>query len=91
MLCDYGNRFGFELSRMDAVTVENVRVSSTRIRELLLAGKLAQANRMLGSPYSVTGRVRLGDRLGTQLGYPTANLSFGEMPTAVARCFCGFG
>ena len=76
MLRDYGNRFGFELSRIDAVMVGNVRVSSTRIRELLLAGELAQANRMLGDPYSVTGRVRLGDRLGTQLGYPTANLSF---------------
>ncbi len=78
MLCDYRSRFGFELSRMNAVTVGNVRVSSTRIRELLLAGELAQANRMLGSLYSVTGRVRLGDRLGTQLGYPTANLSFGK-------------
>ena len=76
MLCDYGNRLGFELSRIDAVTVGNVRVSSTRIRELLLAGELIQANRMLGNPYSVTGRVRRGDRLGTQLGYPTANLSF---------------
>ncbi len=76
MLCDYGNHFGFEPSRINAVTVGNVRVSSTRIRELLLAGELAQANRMLGNPYSVTGRVRLGDRLGTQLGYPTANLSF---------------
>ena len=78
MLCDYGKRFGFELSRIDAVTVGNVRVSSTRIRELLLAGELAQANRMLGNPYSVTGRVSLGDRLGTQLGYPTANLGFGK-------------
>ena len=78
MLCDYGNRCGFELSRIDAVTVGDVRVSSTRIRELLLAGELAQANRMLGNPYSVTGRVRRGDRLGTQLGYPTANLSFGK-------------
>ena len=77
-LCDYGNRLGFELSRMEAVTIGNVRVSSTRIRKLLLDGKLAQANRMLGSPYSVTGRVRLGDRLGTQLGYPTANLGFGK-------------
>ena len=76
MLRDYGSRFGFELSRIDAVMVGNMRVSSTRIRELLLAGELAQANRMLGNPYSVTGRVRLGDRLGTQLGYPTANLSF---------------
>ena len=76
MLRSYGSRFGFELSRIDAVTVGNVRVSSTRIRKLLLAGELTQANRMLGNPYSVTGRVCLGDRLGARLGYPTANLSF---------------
>ena len=78
MLCDYGNRFGFGVDRIEAVTVGDVRVSSTRIRELLLAGELAQANRLLGNPYCVTGRVRQGDRLGSQLGCPTANLAFGR-------------
>ena len=78
MLFDYGSRFGFGVGRVDAVTVGGVRVSSTRIRELLLNGEFKQANRLLGNPYRITERVRQGDKLGSQLGYPTANLVFGK-------------
>jgi riboflavin kinase/FMN adenylyltransferase len=52
-------------------------VSSSRIRELLLAGELAKANRMLGRPYLITGRVIHGAHRGRLLGFPTANL---ELP-----------
>ncbi|MBC6413941.1 MAG: bifunctional riboflavin kinase/FAD synthetase [Chromatiales bacterium] len=77
-LCDYGNRYGFEVSCTPEVTVDDKRISSTRIRLLLLAGEIDKANRLLGRPYSVAGRVGQGDRLATQLGYPTANLTFGK-------------
>lgn len=52
-------------------------VSSSRIRELLLTGELAKANRMLGRPYMITGRVVHGAHRGRLLGFPTANL---ELP-----------
>ena len=78
MLYDYGGRYGFEVKRIAAVTIGGERVSSTRIRRLLLAGEVSQANRLLGNPYSITGRVGRGDSLGKQLGYPTANLTFGK-------------
>ena len=80
MLCDYGSRGGFGVSCIPEVTVADMRVSSTRIRQLLISGEIAKANRLLGHLYSVTGRVRQGDRLATKLGYPTANLTFGKRP-----------
>lgn len=61
-------------------------VSSSRIRQLLLAGELAKANRMLGRPYTVTGRVTHGAHRGRLLGFPTANL---ELPAN--RLLPGYG
>jgi riboflavin kinase/FMN adenylyltransferase len=52
------------------------RISSTRLRNLIAAGRLADARRMLGRSYAVVGRVVQGDRRGRELGYPTANLAF---------------
>jgi riboflavin kinase/FMN adenylyltransferase len=49
-------------------------VSSTAVRELLAVGDLDGAARLLGRPYSISGRVVRGRRLGSQLGFPTANL-----------------
>jgi riboflavin kinase/FMN adenylyltransferase len=59
---------------MDSVMVDGVRVSSTAVRELLAVGDLDGAARLLGRPYSISGRVVRGRRLGSQLGFPTANL-----------------
>ncbi len=60
------------------VTVGGETVSSTRIRALLLEGKLAEANRLLGHPHALTDTVRTGYRLGRKLGTPTVNMRFGE-------------
>ncbi len=60
------------------VTVDGETVSSTRIRALLLEGKLAEANRLLGHPHALTDTVRTGYRLGRKLGTPTVNMRFGE-------------
>lgn len=53
-----------------------VPISSTRIREALENGRMEEANRLLGEPYSVTGEVIHGRRLGTQMHYPTLNQRF---------------
>ena len=60
------------------VTLDGETVSSTRIRELLTAGKLEEANRLLGHPHVLTDTVRTGYRLGRKLGTPTINMRFGE-------------
>jgi len=72
---------GFRLEAVPRVLVDGVRVSSTRIREALRSGDLDTASRLLGRRYSIGGTVRRGDRLGHQLGFPTANLDVDGMQT----------
>jgi riboflavin kinase / FMN adenylyltransferase len=64
----------FEVHAMTSVTVEGVRVSSTAVRERLAAGDMDGAQRLLGRPYSISGRVVHGDGFGRTLGCPTANV-----------------
>jgi riboflavin kinase/FMN adenylyltransferase len=74
LLAQAGRMHGFDVARMETCAVDGVRVSSTAVRERLAAGNLAEAARLLGRPYSISGRVVRGDRLGVQLGFPTANV-----------------
>lgn len=74
LLCDAGSRLGFEVEAMHSVTVDELRVSSTAVREALAQGELALAARLLGRPYSISGRVEHGDSLGHKIGFPTANI-----------------
>ena len=67
-------RAGFQLVSLPDVTLHGKRVSSTAIREALAAGRLDEAAALLGRPYSISGKVVHGDKLGRQLGYPTANV-----------------
>jgi riboflavin kinase/FMN adenylyltransferase len=69
-----GNNHGFTVESFDSVTVDGRRVSSTAIRQALQAGDLEFARQLLGRPYSMSGRVVGGQRLGTKLGFPTANV-----------------
>ena len=73
-----GQKLGFEVHAMPTVKFgvgENAaRVSSSEVRELLSAGDVARAARLLGRPYSISGRVVHGDALGRTLGFPTANV-----------------
>lgn len=64
----------FKLSLVDDVCYKGERISSSRIREDLLEGKLEEAGQMLGRPYSITGKVVHGKKRGHGLGYPTANM-----------------
>lgn len=65
---------GFEVASVADVKVEGERVSSTAIRQALAVGDLAHAAALLGRPYSLSGHVTHGDKLGRLLGYPTANV-----------------
>ena len=74
MLKQEATRLGYEVQALPSVMVEGIRVSSTAVREALAAGELARAARLLGRPYSISGRVVRGDQLGRKLGFPTANV-----------------
>ena len=71
-------RFGFQLLEIPRHVLDEIAVSSTRIRESLLNGQLDTANRLLGYSFLFTGQVVHGDKLGRQLGYPTANLRLAD-------------
>ena len=73
-------RLGFELESMPDVLHEGVRVSSSAVRAALQAGDLRGAERLLGHPYVISGRVAHGARLGRALGFPTANLVLRRPP-----------
>jgi riboflavin kinase/FMN adenylyltransferase len=66
---------GFSVAEVGQFLVDGERVSSSLVRDALNRGDLERATRLLGRPYRMAGRVRLGKRLGRQLGYPTANLA----------------
>jgi len=71
----FGEQFGFEVVAVPSLIVDGAPVSSTRIRRLIREGRVAEAARLLGRPYSMTGKVIRGDGRGRGLGFPTANLS----------------
>jgi riboflavin kinase/FMN adenylyltransferase len=73
-------RHGFELESMPDVLLEGARVSSSAVRNALQAGDLAAAERLLGHPYCISGRVSHGAKLGRALGFPTANIVLRRAP-----------
>jgi len=74
LLRELGASFGFAAFGVEEVVYEGARISSTRIRQALLEGRVEDAREMLGRPYSITGIVVRGDRMGQRLGWPTINL-----------------
>lgn len=74
MLREAGARFGFGVADTVSVQIDRDRVSSTLIREALAAGNMDFAERLLGRPYSVCGRIVPGASLGRRFGFPTANI-----------------
>ena len=69
---------GFKLEAVPPVMHDGERVSSTRIRQAIRDGNLDAAEQMLGRPYTVSGTVVEGKKLGRTIGFPTANLATGE-------------
>jgi riboflavin kinase/FMN adenylyltransferase len=87
MLREAGAGFGALVDVVPPVTIDGVRVSSSRIREALARGDLRQAQRWLGRPYCMSGRVVEGQRLGRRLGFATANLRLERRRPALQGIF----
>ena len=73
-LQDWGVKNKIEVEKTETFIIKDQRVSSTRIRECLLANDFNEAKELLGRPYTFSGKVVFGKQLGSQLGVPTANL-----------------
>ena len=69
-----GERAGFTVEAMPTLADADGRVSSSAVREALAAGDMPRAARLLGRPYSISGRVLHGDKIGRTIGFPTANI-----------------
>lgn len=82
-----GARHGFDVARMQSYEVHGQRVSSSAVRAALAEGDMASVARLLGRPYSISGRVLHGAKLGRELGYRTLNLRFGHQRPAAAGIF----
>ncbi len=77
-LIAFGKEFDFEVEEIPAKQVDEVSVSSTKIRNSLLEGKISLANAYLGYSYMLSGNVVKGNKLGRTIGFPTANIQISE-------------
>ncbi|MCR9226751.1 MAG: bifunctional riboflavin kinase/FAD synthetase [Flavobacteriaceae bacterium] len=77
-LITFGNTFDFEVEEIPAQEIDDVSVSSTKIRKALLEGDVETANSYLNYAYMLTGTVKKGKGLGRDFGFPTANLHIAE-------------
>lgn len=77
-LTEYSQLYDFTVQEIPAQDIDSVSVSSTKIRKALLSGELKTANKYLGYPFSIKGKVVSGEKLGSKLGFPTANIKIDE-------------
>ncbi len=96
MLDEAGARHGFDVARMNSYEVHGLRVSSSAVREALAEGRMADAQRLLGRPYAISGHVVHGRKLGRALGasapgrddgFRTLNLRFKHWKPAAGGIF----
>ena len=74
-LLKLSKKYNFIVDKIDALSIDNINISSTKIRNALLKGNVFTANRYLGYNYMLHGIVVEGDKLGRKLGFPTANIN----------------
>ena len=78
MLYQLANQYHFKVEKIEEQDIENVAVSSTKIRHSLANGDIRHANVLLGYEFSYTGKVIHGQQVGHKMGYPTANIDVAE-------------
>ena len=78
MLYELGSQYHFKVEKIQEQDVDNVAVSSTKIRHFLENGNIKHANMLLGYEFSYTGKVVHGQQVGHKMGYPTANIEVAE-------------
>ena len=96
---EFLRHYGLQVTTLNTVTDSNdadtennsstnaERISSTRVRDLLLAGDIAAANQLLGRDYMITGAVVQGDQIGRTLNFPTANIDLARLKPALHGVF----
>lgn len=77
-LINFGKQYGFEVEQISVQEINDLSVSSTKIRNALLEGNMNLANEYLGYDYFLTGTIFKGKQLGRTIGFPTANLKIEE-------------
>ena len=77
-LLEHGETYGFDVEEIPAQDIDNVDISSTKIRRALHQGDIQLANDFLGYEYMLTGEIVKGAGLGSQLGFPTANIKIAD-------------
>ena len=87
MLDTAGEAQGFDVARMNSYEVHGLRVSSTEVRNALSQGRMDDVAKLLGRPYSISGHVVHGRKLGRELGCPTLNLRFSHWKPAASGIF----
>ena len=87
MLIEAGKKYGFQVVSMHTFEIGAERVSSTRIRAALVKGEMSNAEQLLGRRYRMSGRVAHGEKLGRELGFPTANIHLHRHASAIQGIF----
>lgn len=77
-LKQHASSYGFSIEEISRHDIDDVVISSTKIRKALLEGNVQTANQYLGYAYSMEGKVAHGDKIGRTIGFPTANLEIQE-------------
>lgn len=84
-LIAFGEQYGFEVEQISVQEINDVSISSTKIRNALMEGNMALANDYLGYDYFLTGTISRGKQLGRTIGFPTANLKIEENYKLIPR------
>ena len=74
----FGKKYGFEVEQINAHEIDEIAISSTKIRKALMEGDIKLANQYLGYSYFFSGKVIQGKKIGRTIGYPTANIQISE-------------
>ena len=77
-LISFGKKYGFEVEQISAQEIDEIAISSTKIRKALLEGDIQLANQYLGYSYFISGKVIDGKKIGRTIGFPTANIEVKE-------------
>ncbi|MBN8840101.1 MAG: bifunctional riboflavin kinase/FAD synthetase [Sphingomonadales bacterium] len=77
-IAEFGRRYGFTDATVGAVMLDGTPASSSRVRDALRTGNPREAARLLTRPWAIAGRVQHGDKVGREIGFPTANIDMGN-------------
>ena len=87
MLQRFGAGHGFSVEAMPTLEIDGERVSSSAVRDALIAGDIEHAERLIGRPYTMSGRVMHGDKLGRTIGFPTVNIQINRNRAPLAGIY----